>query len=60
MPRNLDRRYELFFPVLDPEAKRQVLRLLKSQLKDDVNTFILYHDGSQKALWKGKHNAQQL
>lgn len=60
MPRNLDRRYELFFPVLDPQAKRQVLRLLKSQLKDDVNTFILYHDGSQKALWKGKHNAQQL
>ena len=60
MPRNLDRRYELFFPVLDPQAKRQVLRLLKSQLKDDVNTFVLKEDGSQKALWNGKHNAQKL
>ncbi|HEU4743259.1 MAG TPA: polyphosphate kinase [Meiothermus sp.] len=60
MPRNLDRRYELFFPVLDPQAKRQVLRLLKSQLKDDVNTFVLKEDGSQKALWKGKHDAQRF
>lgn len=60
MPRNIDRRYELFFPITHLEAKKQVIRLLKQQIKDDRNAFVLHADGQQTALWGGKHNAQRL
>jgi polyphosphate kinase len=57
MPRNFDRRYELFFPVLDEEARKEVLRVLKRQLKDDRNTFLLTPEGEVR-LWGGRHDAQ--
>ncbi len=57
MPRNFDRRYELFFPVLDEEARKAVLRVLKRQLKDDRNTFLLTPEGEVR-LWGGRHDAQ--
>jgi polyphosphate kinase len=60
MPRNIDRRYELFFPITHLEAKKQIIRLLKQQLKDDSNTFVLDDQGQQKAVWGGKHNAQRI
>lgn len=60
MPRNIDNRYELFFPILQPSARKQMIRLLREQIRDDCNTFVLYPDGQQEALWGGKHNAQQL
>lgn len=58
MPRNFDRRLELFFPI-QGESRRKVLKLLKAQLKDDVNTFVLGPNGEQHPLWGGKHNAQR-
>lgn len=60
MPRNLDRRYELFFPITDSQAKKEVLRLLKLQMRDSQNAFVLHPDGSQQAFWGGKSNAQRL
>jgi polyphosphate kinase len=36
MPRNLDRRIELQFPVLDPALQAQVQEALEVELKDDV------------------------
>jgi len=58
MPRNFDGRYELFFPVMDPGAKKRVLAELAAQLADDVNAFDLLADGSQFPRWGGKVNAQ--
>ena len=58
MPRNFDVRYELFFPVNDPAAKKRVLSELAAQLADDVNAFDLASDGSQVPRWGGKLNAQ--
>lgn len=57
MPRNFDRRYELFFPVLDEEARKGVLRVLKRQLKDERNAFLLSPEGEVR-LWGGRENAQ--
>jgi polyphosphate kinase len=59
MPRNFDRRYELFFPVLDPAARAMVLSELRSQVADDVNSFDLLDDGSEEARWGGEHDAQR-
>jgi polyphosphate kinase len=58
MPRNFEGRYELFFPVTDPMARRMVLSELRSQLVDDVNAFELREDGVEKALWSGKSSCQ--
>lgn len=46
MPRNLDRRVELFFPVEDEMVKKEVLAVMKSALDDTVKTRILKPDGS--------------
>jgi polyphosphate kinase len=58
MPRNFEGRYELFFPVTDPMARRAVLSELRSQLADDVNAFELPEDGSQNVLWGGSSSCQ--
>jgi polyphosphate kinase len=58
MPRNFDRRYELFFPVHDSRAKRAVLKELRTQLADDVNAFDLLHDGTEEPRWGGRVSAQ--
>jgi polyphosphate kinase len=58
MPRNFDRRYELFFPVTDPRAKRTVLKELRTQLADDVNAFEILRDGTEEPRWGGSVNAQ--
>jgi polyphosphate kinase len=58
MPRNFDGRYELFFPVTDPAARRMVLSELRSQLADDVNAFELLEDGNEEPLWGGSHSCQ--
>lgn len=59
MPRNLDRRYELFFPILNSRAKSKVLELLQAQLSDDRNAFILTPEG-QEPRWGGKHDGQRM
>jgi polyphosphate kinase len=59
MPRNLDRRYELFFPILDARAKRKVLEILQAQLADDRNSFILTPAGQERR-WGGKRDGQRL
>ena len=59
MPRNFDRRYELFFPVRDPRAKAAVLAELRAQLADDMNAFELLENGGQREVWGGKLNSQR-
>ncbi|MDW8426833.1 MAG: polyphosphate kinase [Meiothermus sp.] len=58
MPRNLDRRYELFFPILDARAKRKVLDILQAQLADDRNSFLLLPGGMERR-WGGKRDGQR-
>ncbi|TBH16542.1 phospholipase D-like domain-containing protein [Thermus thermamylovorans] len=58
MPRNFHNRFELLFPVLDKEARREVVRLLKRQMRDDRNAFLLTPEGERR-LWGGRHDAQR-
>ncbi|WP_038056084.1 phospholipase D-like domain-containing protein [Thermus amyloliquefaciens] len=58
MPRNFQSRFELLFPVLDKEAKKKVLRVLKRQIRDDRNSFLLTPKG-EEVLWGGRHDAHR-
>jgi polyphosphate kinase len=46
MPRNLDRRVEIAFPVLDPALQLQLRRILEIQLADTVKARRVLGDGS--------------
>ena len=46
MPRNLDRRVEILFPVEDGELKERLLHILDVQLADNVKAQYLRPDGS--------------
>jgi polyphosphate kinase len=59
MPRNFDRRHELFFPLEDPRARDLVLRELRSQIQDDVNAFLLDDQGHEIAHRGGDHDSQR-
>lgn len=51
MPRNLDRRVEVLFPVESPELKRTVIdKVLKVHLRDDVQARSLMPDGTYRPL----------
>src|SRR5262245_20415244 len=45
MPRNLDRRVEIAFPILEPALQRQVREILEVQLADTVKARVLLPDG---------------
>ncbi len=45
MPRNLDKRIELMFPVLDPAIRERLVSNLELQLRDDVKGHELAPDG---------------
>jgi polyphosphate kinase len=53
MPRNLDRRVEIAFPVLDPDLQAQVGRILDIQLSDTVKARRILPDGSSVRLATG-------
>jgi polyphosphate kinase len=48
MPRNLDRRIELLFPVEAPECKQKVLAALDASFQDNVKARRLLTDGSHR------------
>lgn len=62
MPRNLERRVEILFPIDDAELKGRVLHILKRQLQDTVKAHILQPDGTyEKVDKRGKvrYNSQE-
>ncbi len=62
MPRNLERRVEIMFPVEQPELRKKLMGILTMQLKDTVKAHKLMPDGSyEKIDRRGKAliNAQQ-
>ncbi|MDD3222094.1 MAG: RNA degradosome polyphosphate kinase [Clostridia bacterium] len=55
MPRNLDRRVEILFPVEDDYCKKQVMHILDVQLQDNVKAHYLQPDDTyQKPDKRGK------
>ena len=46
MPRNLDRRVEILFPVEDEKLKERLLHILDVQLNDNVKAHFLQPDGT--------------
>lgn len=63
MPRNLERRVEILFPVESEELKQKVCHILKMQLKDNVKAHILLSDGTyEKIDRRGKEscNSQEV
>jgi polyphosphate kinase len=46
MERNLDRRIEVLFPILDTELQARVLEVMDLVLEDDTNAWTLDRDGS--------------
>lgn len=52
MPRNLDKRVEILFPVEDPRLKKEVIEVLQIQLSDTVKTHILQPDGNYEKIDK--------
>lgn len=46
MPRNLDRRVEIVFPVEDEEIKKEITHILDLEFRDNVKAHILQADGT--------------
>lgn len=55
MPRNLDRRVEIVFPVEQEEIKQRVIQILNVQLRDTMKAHIMQPDGTyEKVDRRGK------
>lgn len=50
MPRNLDRRIELLFPVEDTDCRAKVMEILRIELEDTVRSHWLNEDGTYHKL----------
>lgn len=61
MPRNLDRRVEIMFPIEKPELQEKVMRILEYQLRDTIKAHILLQDDTYAKVdrrGKEKFNSQ--
>lgn len=54
MPRNLDKRVEILFPVEDEKLKEEVIHILQIQLADTLKAHILVGDHYEKVDKRGK------
>ncbi len=52
MPRNLERRVEILFPVEKQELKEELLHILQNQLRDTIKAHVLQADGSYERVDK--------
>ena len=52
MPRNLDKRVEIVFPVEDERLKEEVKHILEIQLADNVKAHVLHPDGRYEKIDK--------
>ena len=56
MPRNLDKRVEIIFPVEDERLKEEIKHILDIQLSDNTKAHLLQPDGTYvKPDKRGKH-----
>ena len=54
MPRNLDRRVELMFPVLQQDLRDKVIAILRTQLGDNQKARVLRQDGTYEKVAAGR------
>lgn len=54
MPRNLDKRVEIMFPIEDDELKAQVMHILEVQLKDNEKSHEMKSDGTYEKDRRGR------
>lgn len=62
MPRNLDHRVEVGFPILDPDVKNEILEILDIQLKDNTKAREINAQSNNRYVKTGtrvKHRAQE-
>lgn len=52
MPRNLDKRVEIVFPVIDEELKKKALHILEVELADNVKARVMKPDGTYEKIDK--------
>ena len=52
MPRNLDRRVEILFPVLDESLKKRVYHILQVELDDNTKAHVLQKNGEYEKIDK--------
>lgn len=52
MPRNLDKRVEITFPVEDETLKQEVIHMLQIQLEDTLKAYLLQPDGQYEKVDK--------
>lgn len=61
MPRNLERRVEIMFPIDQPQLQKRLMTILDMQLKDTVKAHILTKNGTYEKVdkrGKGSFNSQ--
>jgi polyphosphate kinase len=54
MPRNLDRRVELMFPIQQQDLKDRVLAILRAQMADNQKARVLKQDGAYERVVAGR------
>ncbi|TVQ27118.1 MAG: polyphosphate kinase 1 [Spirochaetaceae bacterium] len=57
MPRNLERRVELMFPISDPDARSRAIQILDTAFADTAQSHLMQPDGSFRRLSPGKRPA---
>ena len=56
MPRNLDRRIELLFPVRDEGIQEKIMRVLEQQKRDTAKAWLLLSDGTYHRILPGEED----
>ena len=54
MPRNMDRRVELMFPIRQRDLKEQVVEIMRAQLADNQKARVLKQDGTYERVAAGR------
>jgi len=54
MPRNLDRRVELMFPVRQQDLKGKIIEIMRSQMADNQKARLLKQDGTYEKIAAGR------
>ncbi|WP_058485975.1 RNA degradosome polyphosphate kinase [Defluviitalea phaphyphila] len=57
MPRNLDRRIEILFPIEDKNLKNRLINILENILKDNMQTSIMNSDGKYSKINRRRKQA---
>jgi polyphosphate kinase len=60
MPRNMDRRVELMFPILQKDLKERVIGILRAQMADNQKARCLQTDGAYERVMPGRSDPLRI